>query len=336
MLGVVVTDHGQIACMVPVEARTTPLQAGGGCEATTQNKACAEQVLFSTIAALLGSPGQASYAAASGNMNALASRWRHGGNPAMSIQWGPWANIGMAAGSAELAIRAHRSGLGMLTSEQGLAALGGALSAQLSAAAPCGLTAAPISWQRFLQQRARHSHGDDADMFAEFAEENSSISETAPGKPVISMPVNITDGEEDLQRTLGRMKVLVRAAVSSVLGSEVSDAHPLMAAGACRAPPQSPFTKCMCHSQSWLNADVVGPCLLAVNGVSSSQQGRLLRLIRRCNHYTGTMQVQAAQHAGPHPRLIRRCCRSGLAHLGGAAQCTGGGDGRQPASHTRL
>ena len=54
-------------------------------------------VLFSSASGLLGNPGQSAYAAANRGLDAVAAGRRAAGYPGLSIDWGAWADTGMAA-----------------------------------------------------------------------------------------------------------------------------------------------------------------------------------------------------------------------------------------------
>ncbi len=80
-------------------------------------------VLFSSTASLVGSPGQASYAAANAFLDALAHYRRARGLPAVSLNWGSWGEVGMAAADARRGARLAGQGMAPMSVDEALAAM---------------------------------------------------------------------------------------------------------------------------------------------------------------------------------------------------------------------
>nr|WP_307868092.1 type I polyketide synthase [Micromonospora sp. C95] len=98
-------------------------------------------VLFSSIASVLGTAGQANYAAANAFLNGLAETRRAAGLPASSLCWGFWAERSeMVAelGDADL-VRLRRQGVLPLSSQQGLALFDAALGHDRAVLVPARL-----------------------------------------------------------------------------------------------------------------------------------------------------------------------------------------------------
>jgi myxalamid-type polyketide synthase MxaE and MxaD len=107
-------------------------------------------VCFSSAASLLGSPGQGNYAAANTFMDTLAHYRSNQQQPTLSLNWGPWAMVGMAAQLASQQ-QARLSGLGIgdIDLAQGLWILGDLLKTRYR---QIGIFA--MNWGQFSEQRA--------------------------------------------------------------------------------------------------------------------------------------------------------------------------------------
>jgi len=136
-------------------------------------------VQFSSMAALLGSPGQASYGAANGALDGAMSkrgcpRW-------LSLAWGPWAGEGMAGGLEERQKqRLEALGVRMLEPSLALDALGDLISRGLSG--PIGVL--DVDWARVARQ-AGSRRGAPLELVAEVAEQNAGDVPSGPPPTVL-------------------------------------------------------------------------------------------------------------------------------------------------------
>jgi acyl transferase domain-containing protein len=104
-------------------------------------------VTFSSIASILGSPGQSNYSAANAFLDVLAWDRSTRGLPALSVNWGPWSETGLAA-NQDLLGQLEALGLGAVTPRQGITALERALETSKPQVAVL-----PVDWSRFVNRR---------------------------------------------------------------------------------------------------------------------------------------------------------------------------------------
>ncbi|AFZ34701.1 6-deoxyerythronolide-B synthase, 8-amino-7-oxononanoate synthase [Stanieria cyanosphaera PCC 7437] len=119
----------------------------------TQNLPLDFFVCFSSITSILGTFGQGNYAAANSFMDALMHYRRSFGLPGLSINWGLWDDLGMAASlNAEVKARFSDEGLETIELNSGLELL-----EQLLLQNHSQLAVFPVDWSKFLSAKPENT-----------------------------------------------------------------------------------------------------------------------------------------------------------------------------------
>nr|WLE93514.1 PKS T1(KS-AT-KR-KS-AT-DH-ER-KR-KS-AT-DH-KR) [Streptomyces sp.] len=144
-----VLDDGVVESLTPerLAAVLRPkVDAAVNLHELTENAELGAFVLFSSLAGVLGAPGQGSYAAANAFLDALAQHRRALGRPALSVAWGLWEQASEMTGDLETAEidRMRRAGLTPLSAEDGIALFDAALGTDEAMIAAAHLDVAPF------------------------------------------------------------------------------------------------------------------------------------------------------------------------------------------------
>ncbi|MDC0525473.1 enoyl-CoA hydratase-related protein [bacterium] len=130
-------------------------------------------------------------------LDALASTRRAHGVTSASVQWGAWAEVGMAArgaASERMAAMEAASGFGRIGLAQGLAALGVAVLRE----SPSVQGVLPVMWSRFLGERAQVPA-----FLSVFAPKSKEVGATSLGAASVACSISLEAVLEMMMRTAG-------------------------------------------------------------------------------------------------------------------------------------
>jgi aryl carrier-like protein len=157
-------------------------------------------VMFSSMASLVPMPGQGNYAAANSALDALAWKRRAEGRAALSINWGPWQEIGQAAteyGRLAHAKLAHL-GVGALPPETGFGILD-----ILTRSGRTQVGVANVDWKRFFRF-------DPAARNSMFLSEMTPLTDRPAGPTELMLRLTEMPASERRQFLLSQLASLVR------------------------------------------------------------------------------------------------------------------------------
>ena len=165
-------------------------------------------VVFSSMASFLPSAGQASYAAANCFLDAFAADARAAGRRVIAVNWGPWADVGMAAElSTRGALGVSSRGFESLAAGQALTAL----SRVLAAPAYAQTAIMAFDWRQWTRATA------PLPLFADLAATDSARSDArSTGEPAATLQAQVAAASTALERRT-IIEGLLREQVAQVL-----------------------------------------------------------------------------------------------------------------------
>jgi acyl transferase domain-containing protein/NADPH:quinone reductase-like Zn-dependent oxidoreductase/acyl carrier protein len=168
--------------------------------------------MYSSIASLMGSPGQVSYSSANAALDAYAASLENQGTASVSIQWGAWAAGGMATRDRSTSSRLERMGIATISVASGMRLF----EAILNKRAGPTVAAIPFRWERFGRTHSLALANFIDDFVIESVEQKASLEMPRPSQTVIKSVEAVA---------------VIETAVETIVGAKVGLSDPLMASG---------------------------------------------------------------------------------------------------------
>ncbi len=169
-------------------------------------------VMFSSAAAILGNQGQSNYAAANAFLDSLAHQRHQQGLVATTINWGPWAQGGMASSTKDIQKNLSRQGFKPLKTVEALELMTRIISAKVTQ-----MAVMPCNWQQYSEQMV------DKTLFADLIQKSI--------KPALveDFAIKLKQAEPTAQHEL--LLNFVSDTAKQVLGTELDKKASLMEQG---------------------------------------------------------------------------------------------------------
>ena len=175
-------------------------------------------VVFSSILSLTGSAGQANYSAANAFLDGLAGRRRAEGLPALALNFGPWAQSGLATESGEKGRQIWRArGTEYIPAALGVKALDAVVGGDLSHA-----VVTITRWPVFLEQFATAPR-----LYSELRKEAAPGRSRGLGADPKALRLKLREARPALRRDILTVFVLEQAMKTLGLASPIDPERPL-------------------------------------------------------------------------------------------------------------
>lgn len=182
-------------------------------------------IMFSSGASVLGNLGQSTYAAANAFLDGLAHYRRAMGLPATTINWGPWADVGMAASQRNRGTRLLAKGVRGIDPDDGLEILERVI--RENRAQTCVLD---VDWQKYT---GALSTDGEAGLFSELIgnDRSGAARTTASRESEIIRQMNATLPERRPEALLSAIRILAEQVMQCEETDGITVDRPLMDQG---------------------------------------------------------------------------------------------------------